>query len=268
MSQRPSISSPPIRSTSKKDKKEKASFIEKLSNRIPVLYVCLLSVAVVNEFIYYFFFGINITDYLVLSDFVNLLFDDIILIVGATIFFLVATRHFFPILGIYDEISKAKPKYQLIIYFAFILSIMAILFFSMEYLVFSSALKIFSLISFFLFTTLFIYQSVAKRPELDFVGTVIWLIFIIASYSAFRAAMKMDDIQFNKSKLSEIEFKSSEKWTADSTLHVIGTSSNYLFLYNKADSSTSILNRNNIKSLKLDRRKNDKRNFQFLYLRD
>ncbi len=262
MKRQQSISSPThYKNKSIIAKKKKGKDLTQLASKLPVYYVALILLSIIQEVIYFGLFGINITNYFTISDFVILIIDDAFLIIGITIFLIVGLRKLIPLVDIYHRIAKGSGLLHLIVVLSYAALLMTFMAISSSYLDFYSAMKLLSLSHLILLTTITVYSSI--EFEYDQLTVFILLVFIIFCYGLFMGFQKKETVKYTDSKLARIGFQDGTAFEGTENTHIIGSSSNYYFIFDRKDSVKYTINRNTIKTLEYDLKRKD--NSRFIY---
>ncbi|MBL3656140.1 hypothetical protein [Fulvivirga sediminis] len=209
---------------------------------IPILYIIMLGLSLVSEFIYYINFGINITEYIVVSDVVTLFFDDLLFLM----YFFIIIIFILSFIGldsldyyIFNKINNRKIVTVLVL-LVFIFFIFRGLFF----------VQVVSIIVMLLITLILINHFIVSSGRYLTIINYIILIFGMAiSISFFNASRMIRRISKGHANIDSIQLKNGDVLKSNNHLYSLGSTSGYFFIYNSSDSSKMVINKGEIRSI-------------------
>lgn len=227
--------------------------LENLSKFLPLGSLFIILCSAIKLVIYYKIFDITIVDYLEAQEYLTLFIDDIILYLG--VFAIGLT---FYLLTIFDSFGKAKTSNPLQEakpgnkYLSYALNIIiSLLCIFIVYTLFNDESKSRKavLIGTSVFGILtFIYFHYINNKQFSYLVYIAITIFVYSIMYGFQDGFEI----LEKEKLKNYEFQfDDEKIKTDSTLHYLGKSKNYLFLYNSKDSISEIFKLNNVNKIRV-----------------
>lgn len=228
------------------------NFIEKVSKILPFLSLIILLSSIIKNYTYYFNFGININEYIDLSEFPLLFINDF----SFYLFFLLSFLIYFPLIYLRIYIRNRFGAQ----YFTFTLTkkiskfAIPIIILTIIYICFKDTsldIKLSSIenyIVIFFVTLLFYLDKDLKFSKNYYFIVASFLMILFSMFSAFSEISKIEQgkIHFQVSFI----FDNKELKTNNTQIY-LGKTKNYIYIYDKKLKETSIYNFEELKNFKI-----------------
>jgi hypothetical protein len=230
------------------DMETKESFTELLKHYGPFAYLVFIFWGLLSEFVYFNQFNIVITYYVDISEILLLQYDDVLflmlyIVLGLIGFGLVywSVSFFTGIVNLFKKENKFKTSYYIVT------GVTVVLYFAYSYYHLTKS-DILEVAGVGIGLTLLIAFSSKTMETWDKIFRS--LTFITIFFFAYPLS-KREKI-LNEQQNIRIETNSGEILKIKDGLRLIGETKNYIFIYDKVDSSTTVINRDKVKLIKYD----------------
>jgi hypothetical protein len=235
------------------DKKE--AFIEAIKKYGPILYLIFVFWGLTHEYIYYKLFNIDITKYIDLSEIVLLLYNDAIILclfICIGMIYCLTIQMFFEIWStmktIISFLRKKKREYKAS-KAGYIITALLLAFLYIINLIVTPPDKINFLSVFGLLTGLLVFLLIISEVK-NYTGAIFGLIFPIVTITFLIHSFVKKAETIKAEQKFKIHLTDGQIMTTAKNLRLAGETKEYIFIYNKSDSTTSVINRDKI--LKID----------------
>ncbi|MDR4954246.1 hypothetical protein REB14_18860 [Chryseobacterium sp. ES2] len=226
--------------------------IEKISKIIPIFSILILFSSIIRNFIFYQYFGININEYIGLSEFTLLFINDLAFYLISILSFLI----YLPFIYVKDyfrrkyseeilRFTNTKKIAKTVMVLAVINSILIfIIDFPLDIQLYF--LQTF-IIAFFASLLLWLDKSIefSKKYSLIFISSLLIIFPIIKAFT------DINNIE-NEKPYNEIIFNYNNKQIQSNKYFLfLGKTNEYLFLYNKSTKYTEVFKMSEINNLKI-----------------
>lgn len=214
---------------------------------LPLWYVVLLGISLLNEFIYYYFFDINIVNFITVSDLATLIFDDAIIfgLIILCLYIIVNTLSIQFAIKINQQTNKVSRAILYLVGFVICIGLVA-----RSYLIFSYWYFIITVIFIAIISILSIVYLLYLFDNLSRNIVFVSLIILVIFYTGLKYAYKKNNIEYGDSRLDSILMKDNS--TIEDNAHhlfLLGSTAKYIFLFDKTNNLKIVLNRSEIMSI-------------------